>query len=271
MAQNSKTLWDRQVPQLTWLVGLPLLLSAILVLVSLKSFLLFHTLAELFAIVIALLMSVVAWQMYPYTRNNYLMFLGCGYFWVGILDLIHTLSYKGMYILPGANTTTSIDFWITTRFLEAFILLLAPLFLTRTLNRNRVFMLFALIAASIFTVVMSGNFPQTFVEGKGLTSFKINSEYVINLIIAIAIYVLWQKRNLLDKRIFYLVTASMLLTMIAELAFTFYVSIFDLSNLIGHIFKIFSFWLIYIAVVKTTLRDPFAALSRSAQMLGLIV
>lgn len=264
MAPGGKTLWDRQVPQLTWLVGLPLLLSTILILVSFKSFLLFHTLAELFAIVIALLMSVVAWQMYPYTRNNYLMFLGCGYFWVGILDLAHALSYKGMNVIPGSDADTSINFWIATRFLEASILLLAPLFLTRILNRNMASILFALVAACILVVVMSGNFPQTYVDGKGLTNFKVNSEYVINLIIAGAIYFLWQKQELLDKRIFYLVTASMLLTMIAEAAFTYYVSVYGLSNLVGHIFKIFSFWLIYIAVVKTTLRDPFAALTKSA-------
>ena len=111
---------------------------------------------------------------------------------------------------------------------------------------------------------MSGNFPETYVDGKGLTDFKVNSEYIINLVITLAIFFLWKKRNLLDQRIYHLVIISMVLTMIAELAFTYYVSVYGISNLVGHIFKIFSFWLIYVAVVQTTLRDPFSALSRSA-------
>lgn len=264
MDSTRKSILHIKQPQLTALVGIPVLLSSILILVSFKSFLLFHTLAELFAIIIALIMSVVAWQMYPYTRNNYLMFVGCGYFWVGVLDLVHALTYKGMTVFPGADAGTSIDFWIITRYLEATVLLLAPLFLTRVLNRQVTSILFAFVTAGIFIIVMSGNFPETYIDGKGLTTFKINSEYVINLVIALAIYYLWYKRDLLDKRIFYLVTGSMVFTIIAELAFTYYVSVYGLSNLVGHIFKIFSFWLIYVAVVKTTLRDPFAALTRSA-------
>ena len=34
------------------------------------------------------------------------MYLGCGYFWIGLLDLDHTLLYRGMAIYPhvtGAN------------------------------------------------------------------------------------------------------------------------------------------------------------------------
>lgn len=74
----------------------PSVLALLLVVLSFFNFLLFHTLAEFFAITIAILMCVVAWHMYPFTRNNYLMFLGGGYFWIGVLDLLHTLSYKGV-------------------------------------------------------------------------------------------------------------------------------------------------------------------------------
>lgn len=242
---------------------LPASLAVLLVFSSQVSFLLFHTLAEFFAIVVAVLTSVVAWQTYIFTRNHFLMYLGCGYFWIATLDMVHTLSYKGISILPVTDSNVAIQLWIGTRYMEALLLLTAPWFLVRTLNRNIAITLFGVISVALIMLVMSGSFPIAFIEGKGLTTFKVYSEYVIITIIAAAIIYLYRQRKLIDQRVFLLMITSMALTMIAELAFTFYVSVFGLSNLAGHIFKLFSFWLIYLAVVRTTLREPFSALSKA--------
>ena len=48
----------------------------------------------------------------------------------------------------------------------------------------------------------------------------------------------------------------------AELAFTFYVGVYDLSNLLGHIFKIISFYLVYKAIIETGLVKPYSILFR---------
>jgi len=53
-----------------------------------------------------------------------------------------------------------------------------------------------------------------------------------------------------------LLIGSFLTIIIAELAFTFYVSVYGLSNLIGHIFKIITFYLIYKAIIQIGLREP---------------
>lgn len=240
----------------------PVFLAVLLVITSQFSFLLFHTLAEFFAIVIAILTTVVAWQMYSFTRNHFLMYLGCGYFWIAALDMIHSLSYKGMSIVP-ATADVPIQLWIGTRYLEALLLLTAPWFLAHSLKRNAAFALFFIISSTLTILIVSGNFPIAFIEGQGLTKFKVNSEYLIITILAVAIYYLCQQKKLIDHRVFILMIASIVLTMIAELAFTFYVDVYGLSNLVGHIFKLFSFWLIFVAVVRTTLREPFSALSKS--------
>lgn len=242
----------------------PIGLAAILVLISFSNFLLFHTLVEFFAVTIAILTCVVAWNMYPFTRNNYLMFLGAGYFWVGLLDLLHTLTYKGMNVIPGSGANMAVQFWIGTRYLEALILLTAPWFLTHSLNRIRAFGFFAMTMFVISALIYFKLFPEGFVEGKGLTAFKIYSEYVIIFMLAMAIIYLYAKREFLERSIVNALIVSIFLTMCAELAFTFYVSVYGFSNLIGHIFKIFSFWLIFQAVIRTTLQAPFSVMSRGA-------
>lgn len=44
--------------------------------------------------------------------------------------------------------------------------------------------------------------------------------------------------------------------MAAEFAFTQYVSVFGLSNMAGHLLKIASFYLIYLAIIKTAITEP---------------
>lgn len=242
---------------------LPVVLSVLLVLSNQVSFLLFHTLAEFFAIFVALLSSVVIWQMYGFTRNHFLMYLGCGYFWIATLDMAHSLVYKGLNILPVTGTDIAVQLWIGARFLEATLLLTAPWFLAHSLKRNLTSTLFTVITIMLLILIFSGNFPTGFIEGEGLTHFKVYSEYMIIGMLAAAIFYLTQQRKLIDQRVFRLMITSIALTMMAELSFTYYTSVYDLSNLAGHIFKLFSFWMIYVAVVRTTLREPFSALSKA--------
>jgi PAS domain S-box-containing protein len=258
-----KPLW-KEVSELRpgWDFVLPVSIAVFLAFVSIHNFLLFHTLAELFAIGVALLMCIVAWQSYPFSQNHFLMFLACGYFWIGGLDLIHTLVFKDIdiFTVTGANPTT--QFWISSRYLEALLLLIAPLFLQRSFNRRVAFLGFGLVALIVYILVMSGNFPDTFIEGSGLTKFKIYSEYIIIGLLAGALLHLKYSARLMRPHVLFLLCGSIIFTMMAELAFTSYISFYDLSFVLGHVFKLFSYWLIFLAIVRTSLREPFLELEQ---------
>ena len=245
-------------------LAIPIILAGFLILISFFNFLLFHSLAEFFTIAIGILTCVVAWNMYPFTRNNYLMYLGGGYFWIALLDLLHLLSYEGMGVIPDGGVNMSVQFWIGTRYLEALLLLSAPWFLSHSFNRTRSFILFGVITSIIVLLIYLKFFPEGFISGKGLTTFKVYSEYVIITLLALSIYYLYLQRKLLEHRIVNVLIVSIIFTMCAELAFTFYVSIYGLSNILGHIFKLFSFWLIFQAIIRTTLQEPFLVMSRGA-------
>ena len=119
MLGKKRTLTNEYFNFSAWLI--PFGLAALLILSSFSSFVLFHTLAELFAIIIAVLMCVVAWQMYPFTKNNFLMYLGTGYFWIACLDLMHALSYKGLAIIPGSTADMPIQIWIISQIGRAHV------------------------------------------------------------------------------------------------------------------------------------------------------
>ena len=244
-----------------WL--LPATVSLFLVLIASFNFLAFHTFIELITIVISFLIFSFAWSTRKFTKNSFLLFLACGYFWIGSLDLMHTLTYKGMNIFDMGTVNLSVQFWIGTRYLEAFLLLAAPFVAMRHQDGYKLLAAFGLVAISLTLVIFSGLFPAGFIEGEGLTSFKIYSEYLIIGILVVALINIFRFGGSLSNSEKMTVAAAIFMTMCAELAFTFYVDVYGLSNLIGHIFKLFSFWLIFRAIVYSHLIEPYMALMDS--------
>ncbi|MEW6666528.1 MAG: MASE3 domain-containing protein [Thermodesulfobacteriota bacterium] len=236
-------------------------------LTSLYSFLLFHSLAELFSIVIAFGIFMVAWHSRRLLDNNYLLFLGIAYLFVAAIDVVHTLAYKGMGVFQGYDANLPTQLWILARYVESLSLFVAPFFFNRKLRANAVFPAYAMGVALLFGTVFHWSiFPDCFIEGKGLTPFKKVSEYIISLILLGSVVLLVRKRREFDGHVLIWVVWSIIATIISELAFTFYVSVYGLSNLVGHLFKIISFYLIYKAIIETGFARPYDLLWRNLRL-----
>lgn len=230
------------------------------------SFLLFHCLAEIFSVFVAFGIFTVAWNVRRYLDNNYLLFIGIAYLFIGGIDLIHTLSYKGMAVFGGYGPNLPTQLWIAARYMESVSLLIAPFLLHRTLKINRIFIIYLVITVGLVAAIFSGGFfPDCFVEGKGLTPFKKASEYLISIILFCSVMLVYYNRSEFSRSVYQQLIASIILTIFAELAFTFYIEVYGLSNLIGHFLKIISFYLIYKAIIETGLVRPYEVLFRNLQ------
>ncbi|MBN2123477.1 MAG: hypothetical protein JW821_04230, partial [Deltaproteobacteria bacterium] len=235
-----------------------------LVLTRLHGYLLFHSIAEGFSIVVACGIFMVAWNTRRILDNNYLLFVGIAYLFVAFLDFIHTLAYKGMGVFPAFGADLPTQIWIGARYMESFSLLLAPLFLDKRLRAGWLLGMYcAATAVFLASLFHWGVFPECFVEGEGLTGFKRGSEYLISMILAASALLLYRRRDQFDPGVFHMLVASILITIGSELFFTFYVHVYDLSNLIGHFLKIISFYLIYRAIIETGLAKPYKLLFRN--------
>ena len=227
-----------------------------------NSYLVFHSLAELFSVIIAWSMLMVAWNTRRYLEHSYFLFLGAGYAAVGFIDLVHTLAFKGMGVFPGATANLPTQLWIAARYLNAGTLLLAPLLLKRKARTYQILVFFILFGAVLLTSIFSGRFPDCFIEGQGLTRFKVISEYGICLGVAAAMGILWQRRNHFHIFVVRLLMASMAALIFEELSFTLYSDVYGFFNSLGHILKIISFWLLYRAIIVMGLQNPYQSLFR---------
>ena len=239
---------------------------------SLYSYLLFHSIVETFSVVVACGIFMVAWNARTLIDNNYLLFIGIAYLFVGGLELAHTLAYRGMGVFHDTDANVPTQLWIAARYTQSLSLLVAPWFLRRNLKAGSVFVGYFLLMGLLFLSIFAWDiFPDCFIDGVGLTPFKKASEYIICLTLLGAAFLLVRNRREFDPRVLQWLVLSVLLTIVAELAFTLYVSVYGFSNLAGHYFTLISFYLIYKAVIETGLVKPYSLLfrnlKRSEQML----
>lgn len=237
---------------------------AILYVLSMQSYLLFHTLVELFSIVVAGSVFIIAWNARQFSPSGYLLFVGAALFHVAVIDGLHTLAYKGMgfFAQEGANLPTQL--WLGARYLQAGAFLVAPFFVHRKINIQAVVVFFsALTAFFLLSVFYWGVFPVAYVEGVGLTQFKIISEYIISAVFILSIVLLLRQAQHFDVRVLRILVPSIVLMVLAEIAFTEYAGVYDLANMVGHYFKLVAFLLIYRAIIVTGLQKPYEILFRN--------
>ena len=257
-----------QAKIINWL--LIIITMAGLYLTTKVNYLLFHSLIELFSIIVAATVFIITWKSVKYIENPYLIMVGISYLFIGILDLLHTLAYKGMPIFTDYDYYAN-QFWIAARFLESCILLVAFLFLyaKKNVNVGITFALYAVITSFIILSIFYWKiFPVCFIAGKGLTSFKIYSEYVICAILIASILLLIKNKNMFADFVYKMLLLSMVCTIISELAFTRYINNYDISNIIGHYFKLFSFMIIYRVIVSTCIEEPYQLIFRELNQIN---
>ena len=235
-----------------------------LYLASLYNFLLFHSIAEFFSIVIACSIFVLAWNSRHIIDNPYLVFIGIAYLFIGGIDFLHTLAYKGMGVFTGYPANLPTQLWIAARYLQSLSFLIAPWLMKRKVHYPSVMGIYLIAAVFLGLSIFAWDiFPDCYVEGIGLTSFKIVSEYIISSFFALAIVLLLRRREEFDPRVLGFLCLSLALTVFSELALTFYVDVYGFFNLLGHFFKVAAFYYFYKAMIETGLVTPYHLLFRN--------
>lgn len=244
----------------------PLLMVGVALLALNANYLLFHTLAEFIAVLIAFMAMVVASISLGFTRNQFSLYIAIAMGWCGALDLLHTLSYQGMGLLPlgigGSNTATQL--WLIARFLQALALLTAPFNWRVGITPVRLHLVFGGLAILAAVLAVTDYLPAAYIDGVGLTPFKIYTEYVIVLMLALAGVRYFVNRQQIAPRMLLHLLLAIVTLVLAELAFTQYISVYAMANAVGHLLKVLAYWFLYLALIHHFLREPFEMLARTA-------
>ncbi|MBC7194707.1 MAG: hypothetical protein H5U37_03535 [Caldisericia bacterium] len=92
-----------------------------------------------------------------------------------MVDSLHTLAYKGMGVFKSYDANLPTQLWITGRMLETIGLSLV-VFLKERLDKTLYFTSILIITTLSIIFIFLRKFPDCFIEGKGLTGFKIGMD-----------------------------------------------------------------------------------------------
>lgn len=234
-------------------------------------YLLFHLIAEFASIIVSFAVFTVGWYGYKQQASARSLVLALTFFAVGLLDFIHTLSYEGMPDFLSVNSINKAAFyWISARAVSAIGLLAVVLIPPRSRgprNLHPLLLLAAIAGAILFGVLLTALKPETvptlYVEGEGLTPYKNGIEYLIIVLYALIIAQLW-RRPVFGSRPSLLLQAGLMVAIFSEFAFTLYATAFDTYNLLGHLFKIISYYLFLRAIFVSSLQQPYSQLRRAS-------
>ena len=251
-------------------VVLSIAIGAALWFASRDSYLLFHSIAEIFSISVACAVFMISWSSRGYLEAKPFVFLGIGYLFVAIIDVFHLLSFEGMgVIVTGHDDATRL--WVAARGLQAATTL-AFAVLARQRRGVSPALSFTLIGGAtlllLFSVFWWNVFPLCFVEGAGVTPFKKASEYVISTVLAVSLWLVAGNPGAINRRERRLLCFAFALTIASELVFTLYVSAYGYQNLLGHYLKIGAFFLAYQALFSGKIRGRLALIDELERAKG---
>ncbi|WP_417912738.1 MASE3 domain-containing protein, partial [Candidatus Electronema sp. TJ] len=213
---------------------------------------------------VACAIFIFAWNTRHIQTSHYFLFLGIAYLFIGLLDLLHCLTFAGMGIFPPATAAASAQLWLAARSMESCSLLLAFCFIRRKCRVGWTMAAYLLVFGLLLLLIfICPVFPSCQAERSGrLPEFKQQAEYVIAFLLACSLPLLhWHRANF-DREVLRLMQAAVLLAIAAELAQTFHVVSQSFASFASHLFRIFSYYSIYRAVIATGLTQPYNTLFR---------
>ncbi|MEW5745735.1 MAG: MASE3 domain-containing protein [Nitrospirota bacterium] len=226
------------------------------------NYLLLLSLAELFAVAVALAIFMLTWNSRRYFDRGFFPFIGLAYLFVGIFNLLHFLAYREMNIFCGYDAGLTAQLWTAGRYLQSVSMLAAPSFINRKLNYGVLLVVYTAAATALLVAVFSGHFPESYREASGVTSFKTVSEYLVTGIFLGAAVHLYRKRASLGKSVWTLLLCSLAVTVGLEALVIISPDGDGLTTFTGHFLLIISFYLAYRAIVVNGLAKPYDLLFR---------
>lgn len=231
-----------------------------------------HMAAETFSIIVSMLVFALFMSTSTADRPGNPVILACAFLMVGLLDFVHMLSYPGMpdFVTPG-SIEKAIYFWLVARYITAIALLMVALQLWKNASNlpNRYWLLAGSIVITAFFYWLGlyhqDFLPRTFIEGQGLTPFKVGAEYGVILILLVPAVIFYHQAKQAQPFDVTSLYAATIIIILSELCFTLYANLTGLFILLGHIYKVIAYVFIFRAMFVTVVREPYEKLSKSDQ------
>ena len=238
-------------------------------------YLTWHNVFELTSIIISFSVFIVSYYTYEQTGNLRSAFLGSVFLMVGIIDVFHTLSYKGMpaFLIENDTANRATTFWIISRYMSSIGFLVASFIhykLKSSINK-KIFTVFPFVISLLILIIVTyypDLLPDMYIESTGLTSWKVYSEFIIIALFLLTVIRFVNEYNKTGEKLIFLFSISLLISALSEVSFVLYTSVYDLYNYLGHIYKFLAFFVVFRVILISNIQKPYLELFATKQELA---
>lgn len=236
------------------------LTAIVLFKISRYNYLFFHIVTELFMITIAGWIFLLSWNTRK-VNEGLLPLFGIVYLNVGIVSLLHMLSYKGMTIFAQSDLNISVKFWILERYLESFGVVAALIWYKKKINTELILAISICITLLLVSAILyTPFFPDSIADGHSTSAFNVYSNILFIIANFTAIILLLKKRDQIAAYIQKLFILSFVMSIGTGLFFLSWNSPENACIFTGHFLAILSCYFMYKALVITGIQDPYNTL-----------
>ncbi len=240
-----------------------------------EAYLSWHVVLELLSIIMSFCIFLVGY----YTERTYRLrkiIQSSVFLAVAMLDTFHTLSYSGMplFIVP-SSAAKATTFWIAARLTMAVGMLVAGAIDSRkTLELKKpIFFIAPVLWSGILFYIIAyhiDKLPPLYIEGVGLTSLKKELEYFVIVLLGVCMVLFARSylKNPQGRKGYSYTIMALLISMFSGTAFTMYADVYDTYNLLGHIYKIISYYLLFKALFVLNVQRPYLELHDAERKLS---
>jgi diguanylate cyclase (GGDEF)-like protein len=197
-------------------------------------------------------------------KNSFMVLLATVFFTSAVLDFLGIMSYQGLNIFAGFGSNLSSQLWVLARLIQIAGMFGAAFIIEKVLTKKSIIfisiffpLIFLIIVLSIFVFKV---FPVSFLDGQSLTLAKNIIEYFVIGLALCSIIIYTIKRKKIGRRNYVFTILSISFFILSELSIAFYVDSLGVLNLLGHCFKLASFYFIFRFFIETNIRDPYTIL-----------
>lgn len=223
---------------------------------SVLSYPIFHLSIELVSMLIGVFIFIIALMASKLKQLNFVSIIGPGFLVSSLVLFIHAITYQGLNLFPDYDSNLPTQLWIIAN----IVLVLSVLFGAIYMNHNKGFIIntifISIFGVSLTILAFLKVFPVCYIEGTGLTAFKIYSEYAIIALYILSIAIITWKANIKKEKFYLNIIIMIIFLIVAEFMFTQYASVFGIENFLGHIIRAIGLIFIFNSIVIATFTKP---------------
>ncbi|WHX40096.1 MASE3 domain-containing protein [Mesobacillus sp. AQ2] len=226
-----------------------------------ENYIAIHTILEFFSIAVSFSIFSYGWKLFGFTKSRKILMLSFLFFIVGVLDLLHTVTFKGMpFFITESSIAKATWFWVAARVAESLLIVLVLILPERQLKMDSRRICLALCTIVLGTIMYmifryEQSLPLLVIEGEGTTLLKNVIEYGVGFLHFISIVIsLYFYHEGKDGQHLYVALAFTFL-FLSELVFTIYQSVYDIDNFTGHLYKAAGYFFIMRGFYFSTIAD----------------